>query len=58
MGTYIQTYCKECFIRWFNIERKNKDPNTGIFMFNAMKEDTLFNQLYEKIIDIMEIRSL
>ena len=53
VGNHIQTYCKECSIRWFVIERKNKDPNTGIFMFNSMKEDVIFNQLYERIIQML-----
>ena len=51
VGSYIQTYCKECFIRWFMIEKQSKDPNTGIFVLTMMKEDALFNNLYSKQIE-------
>ena len=51
VGSYLQTYCKSCGIRWFTIEKNTKDPNTGIFVFGGMKEDTLFNKLYEEKIE-------
>ena len=50
VGSYIQTYCKSCFIRWFVIEKKHKDPNTGVFIFTIMKEDIMFNKLYESYV--------
>lgn len=52
VGCHIQTYCTECYIRWFKILKKTNDPNTGLYTFAIAKEDHLFNELYDQLIRI------